>query len=292
MKKIKQEIKQKLFFLVPGIFKKKVKDFYYDTLIYPIYRLKYLIYYGKIDFFDSIAIETTTYCNLRCKNCPNSIYERGILKNKKMMDINLFKKIIDDLSKAGYRGNLMLHFYGEPLTDERLPNLVKYSRKKLPLATIQINTNGFLLTIENYRNLIRSGVNKFFITQYVNIMPIGVKEVLYYLNRRPKKENKIEYRVLGEDIGLSNRGGEINVKKVVDFERPICTYPNVGMHIDYEGNVVLCCNDYHSSVKLGNVKKEDIVKIWNSGFYKKLRNEIRARKYRLKICKKCVGIIR
>ena len=51
------------------------------------------------DSFDqvhTIYIETLTACNLRCSYCPNSVYERGLMKNNEEMDTELFYKIIDE----------------------------------------------------------------------------------------------------------------------------------------------------------------------------------------------------
>ena len=284
------KIKQKIFSLIPKIFQPKIRNFYYDNIVYPIYFLKYKINYGTWDFFDSIAIETTTYCNLRCTNCPNSKYARGLLENKKLMDITLFKKIINELAGIKYRGWILLHFYGDPLTDERLPNLVYYIKKTIPKSKIQINTNGFLLTISMYKKFISLGVKQFLITQYGANMPLSIKKIFEYLKTRPRKENKIFYRVLEEDLALSNRGGEIEVKKVADFERPICIYPNTAVQVDYFGNVILCCNDYHSSIKFGNLKNEKLIDIWSKPAYKKIRKELRKYIFKLPICRKCVGL--
>jgi radical SAM protein with 4Fe4S-binding SPASM domain len=168
---------------------------------------------------------------------------------------------------------------------------VFYTRKKLPKAEIQINSNGYLLTTEKYKKLVKAGVDKFLITQYKDKMPPEAKKTFEYIKNN-KIENKIIYRVLGEDIKLSNRGGEIKINKgrAVDYDRPICAYPNTAVHIDYQGNVVLCCNDYHSSVIFGNLKNEKLINIWNKESYKRLRKELKEGIFKLPICKKCVGI--
>ncbi|MEK6875352.1 MAG: radical SAM/SPASM domain-containing protein [Nanoarchaeota archaeon] len=283
------DMNRKIYSLMPEVIKKMVKDIYYDYILHSIYSLMYFIRYGFFDFFDAIAIETTTYCNLRCENCPNSKYTRGLKGNTKLMDTNLFNKIINELAEINYRGTILLHFYGEPLTDKRIPYFVQYIKKKLPKSFIQINTNGFLLTLPLYKELLKSGLDRFFITQYTSVKPKNIDKIISYLKDKPKKDNLINYRVLGKDIGLSNRGGEIKVDKCVDFERPICLYPTTAIHIDYFGNLVLCCNDYHSSVIFGNIKNEKLLNIWDKPSYKKLRKELRKKNFYLSICKKCVG---
>ena len=283
------KIKQYIYTLLPRPLQKVVKSIYFDGLIYPLYKIRYRFHYGAWDFFDSIAIETTTYCNLRCKNCPNSLYDRGTLKNRKLMNMDIFKKIVNELAEVKYNGKILLHFYGEPLTDERLPSLVRYVREKLPESTIHLNTNGFLLTVDIYKKLIEAGASAFLITQYGEKMPKNVKKLFDYL-KASNFPNKIKYRVLGKDIALSNRGGELKIKKSTDYDRPVCTYPDNSVIIDYLGNIVLCCNDYHSSIKFGNLRGEKLVDIWNKASYKNLRKEVRKGIFKLPICRKCVGL--
>ncbi|MFH1358682.1 MAG: radical SAM/SPASM domain-containing protein [archaeon] len=281
-------IKSKIYSMLPKNMQKKTKSFYYDSILYPINKLKNKIKYGESDFFDTICIETTTHCNLRCDFCPNKIYERGTLKNKKLMDEELFKKIINQLAEVKFKGTIMPHFYGEPLTDERLTDWVSYIKEKLPKSRIEINSNGILLTPEIYKQLINAGADSFTISQYTPEMTEGMKQVFEYLKKRPK-ENKINYRVFKEDTAICNRGGEIEVKK--PWEKPLCTYPINFINIDYNGNMVICCNDYHSSIKLGNLNQERLIDIWFKPYYKNLRKSLRKGVYDLLICKRCVGEI-
>ncbi len=280
------KVKKVLYKFVPSPFKKSVKNFYYGRILFPFHSLKHKFLYGEWDFFDTIAIETTTYCNLRCKFCPNSKYERGLLENKKLMDADLFKKIIDDLSEIRFRGNVDLYYYGEPLTDERLPEFVEYARKKLPKANIEINSNGFLLTLEIYKVLVEKGLDKINVTQYTKVEPQGTLKVMHHLNTHHNMKKIITYRVLNENE-LSNRGGEIELEVSPNYERPICRYPNAPQSIDYAGNWVLCCNDYHSTVKFGNLRHESLMDIWKKLYFKKIRKETRNGIFNLPICKEC-----
>jgi len=293
-KAIKKErnIKGYIYARLPfsGKFKKQLKNFYYDFIAWPIQKFKNKVNYNMWDFFGAVDIDTITYCQLRCKFCPNSKYERGLLKNKKIMDINLFKKIINELAEINYKGIIRPFFYGDPLTDERMPDLIKYVKKKLPKSKVYLNTNGVALTIKLYKQLYDAGIDYLMISQYTNEMLPNIKILFNYLKTRPKKENKTKYRIFNEKtIAISNRCGEIEIKNKVD--RPFCAYPgHYDLNIDYEGNVILCCNDYHSSVKFGNIKNEKIIDIWKKPHFYKLRKEVRTGTYKLPICRKCVGI--
>ena len=57
--------------------------------------------------------------------------------------------------------------------------------------------------------------------------------------------------------------------------------------INHKGAFVMCCNDYHNIVKLGNIKDNKLIDIWNSSHYKKIRNISRKRLLMFPICKSC-----
>ncbi|MBN2420739.1 radical SAM protein, partial [Candidatus Woesearchaeota archaeon] len=125
--------------------------------------------------FPHIAIELNTSCTRRCSYCPNSIYDRGLIKNEKLMKEQLFKKIINELSADKYFGIVNFSFYGEPLLDKRLPRLVKYTREKLPNANLQVTTNGDLLNLDLYKKLAEAKIDKILITRHDPTVPEGVK---------------------------------------------------------------------------------------------------------------------
>jgi radical SAM protein with 4Fe4S-binding SPASM domain len=163
--------------------------------------------------------------------------------------------------------------------------------KRVPKAKININTNGFLLTIPIYEDLIKRGANMIYISEYTK-MPPKVKELFEYIREKKIKNHKIKYRRFSdstEEFAIYNRGGEIKTEK--KLVRPPCIYSQQGFYIDYKGDVVLCCNDYHSSVTFGNLKEKTIMEIWNSKKFKKIRKELWKKNFSiLPICKKCVGL--
>jgi radical SAM protein with 4Fe4S-binding SPASM domain len=57
------------------------------------------------------------------------------------------------------------------------------------------------------------------------------------------------------------------------------------------GDVIVCCHDYHNTIKFGNVKKEKLMDIWNKQGYRELRRELRKGIQRYDLCKNCVYMI-
>ncbi len=85
---------------------------------------------------DFIQIETCNRCNLQCFSCGRS---NRVNETKKDLTLKNFKKIIDQLP---HLKQLDLSVVGEPLLNNRLPDIIKYATKKRIQTTI--NTNGTL----------------------------------------------------------------------------------------------------------------------------------------------------
>lgn len=243
-------------------------------------QIHYLFRYGTTDFFQDIDIEINTSCNRRCSYCPNSIFDRGLIENEKLMPTNVFLKVVDELAHIGFDGEISPIHFGEPLLDKRLPDLIRYMRDHLPKARIIIFSNGDLLDKSRYHVLCEAGVSEFRITQHGKTTPLGIRELL-----DAELDVPITCNVLTK---FNNRGGLIEVSPVTRQKYPNC-FLYESLTIDYAGNVILCCNDYHSSVIFGNVEQETLLHIWNNPKYKKLRKMLQKRSYNLPICQKCVG---
>ncbi|MFH1638664.1 MAG: SPASM domain-containing protein [Candidatus Woesearchaeota archaeon] len=247
------------------------------------YKVWNLARYGSHDFFNAVLIETSTACNRKCSYCPNSIYDRGDIKNNKLMDIQLYKKIIDELAEINFAGYIKPFNFNEPLLDKRLAEIARYTRKKLPRCIIHVATNGDFLTLKKYEELISAGVDSINITTHTKEMPRHIKDLFSKLKRR-KEKVKVQYISITED-SLVNRGGLVDVKPGTVLPR--CVTPPITIHINYTGDVFLCCNDYFCKYTFGNAAKEKLLDIWNNPKYKKTRKELYSGKYKYDICRKC-----
>jgi 2-deoxy-scyllo-inosamine dehydrogenase (SAM-dependent) len=184
------------------------------------------------DSFDQVHtlyIETLTACNLRCSYCPNSVYERGLIKNNQEMETKLFYKIIDELAELNWVGDIQPHSYGEPLLDGRLPSFCSYIREK-----------------QGYDNI----------------------EFTY---------TRLKY--------INSRGGLVDVDE--GKLRQECNYPDHHVGISFDGQILICCNDYLNEAKVGNIKDEKLIDIWQKPIYKDIRTNISSGNFTLDICKNC-----
>ncbi|MBI3956646.1 MAG: radical SAM protein [Candidatus Kerfeldbacteria bacterium] len=236
--------------------------------------------YGRTDIFTALDIETNARCNLQCSYCPVSEFDRG---NHYMPD-QLFRKIIDDLAAFPftYKGRLSPHFYGDPLIDVRLPELMRYAHQKLPQAKIIIHTNGIKLTVANYRELVAAGITGFLITRHMRHLP---KPVLDILQDEPGAKKYITVQTL-DKVGLFNRGGNKPVK--TPHVSKSCYYVSDEIAVDYRGYVV-CTNDFFVREAFGNVNERSLGAIWWDPEFVSVRQRLRNGDQCLTHCRESLG---
>ena len=73
-----------------------------------------------------------------------------------------------------------------------------------------------------------------------------------------------------------------------NIKRKPCVTIWTELYVDWEGNVVLCCDDWNSSTVLGNLKKQSIEDIWRGDKLRQIRNAHKSREfYKVPLCSKC-----
>jgi len=80
------------------------------------------------------------------------------------MSGTLFRKIVLELKTLHFTGIFRPHFYNEPLLDERLPDLMQFTKRHLPYCRIHLFSNGDFLTDQSIKTLIAAGVDEFHVT--------------------------------------------------------------------------------------------------------------------------------
>jgi len=245
------------------------------------------IFYKKIQ---RIVFENFNYCNRTCSFCVNSIIDRR--SNKIIMNDFDFNNLIEELSNNNYSNTIAIGRYSEPLsmllTFERLMVI----KKRLSEAKIIINTNGDYLNIDMIRELDNYGVNELKIMVYLpekvmfnkfnaewfslsKLYEIGLpfnltneSDSILYFNIRHTGQMKISLRC--ENYSNPNhgcdRGGSLPRLSSSKRLQP-CFAPYFEINIDYNGNVLPCCNivsDYlpHKDFILGNISNNTLYEIY------------------------------
>ena len=102
-------------------------------------------------------------CNFKCSYCifPVEPAKRGFISDTVVMDLDLFKRCIDDFSRFP-RKIKVLRFVGigEPLLHKDIAEMVDYAVSKEIASVVEILTNGALLTPRLSDALIAAGLSR------------------------------------------------------------------------------------------------------------------------------------
>ena len=104
----------------------------------------------------SISAELTNYCNLHCPECSSG--SGKMQRERGYMDIELFNKIMNELSPYLY--NINLYFQGEPMLH---PKFFSFIENSINTQTV-VSTNGHFLSYENAEKIVKSGLSKLIIS--------------------------------------------------------------------------------------------------------------------------------
>lgn len=122
----------------------KSADIWYRKKI--IQYIKWFQKQDTIPMFQQVMLETINRCNGTCAFCPaNREDERRPFKK---MSESLIDKIIKELKKLNFKGNIYLNVNNEPFMDTRILSIAKKIKETLPQVKINLITNGTLLTKE------------------------------------------------------------------------------------------------------------------------------------------------
>ncbi len=236
-----------------------------------------------------IEIETINKCNGICSFCPVNI--RDDIRRKEIMSETLFMKIVDELHDLDYSGRIALFSNNEPLLDKRIIKFSEILRKEVPKAQIHMFTNGTLLSIDIFSELIKY-LDELIIDNYDQELLLipqvkKIKEYVEDLNDlQIRKKVKILLRKPNEF--LSSRGGDApNRHKIIDVSNEVCALPFCQMVVRPSGKISLCCNDPYGKYSLGDLNKESILEVWNGEKFSSVRKKIKCGRKNEKHCEKC-----
>ncbi len=263
-------------------------------------------------------MEISSFCNRKCWFCPNLTIDRR--SSNVFMPKKMYLKAVQELSEIEYSNIYTFTRYSEPLSNDRIYERISQVRKLLPYAQLRLNTNGDYLAFNTIEKLYVSGLDIIEIQIYSNnvkekfqkekirnsikstIKRIGLekissseirenefqvwKEILY--------KNSLLIIIIGRDFKkiLLNRAGLLNTGNNREYRIEPCYAPFINFIVDYNGNVMPCCNmrsdsEMHQKFILGNIRNNSIYEIYNSQRSNSFRNEIFRFSPKPLTCKSC-----
>jgi len=242
------------------------------------------------NMFNTISLQTRTGCNHHCRYCPVSnpkVNLYGGAGNGREMDMDLFRKILEELARMRFKGIIIPYLMNEPLLDNRIPHLVRMIREKCPDAFVFVQTNGILLDEKFIGESINAGLDEIIINDYsekrhiiskINRMKIS-KEHLGHLTVEKRNQNE----------RLTNRAGSVDIYPTLPapLEMP-CYRPFRQMHVTFDGRCILCCQDWEFAHVLGDVRSNSLAEIWRNEHYHQLRcSLLKGERVKFPLCSKC-----
>lgn len=108
----------------------------------------------------TIYLDPCGACNFSCGFCPCNNADFRNQDRHKMMSMELFHKIVDDLSAFRQKIRVInLYCFGEPLLNKNIPAMARLLREREVCDEIMLVTNGSLLTPEYNRELASCGID-------------------------------------------------------------------------------------------------------------------------------------
>lgn len=222
--------------------------------------------------FSWLDMNLTELCNRACVFCPR--VDPAVYPNQNLhMSVPLMRKLTDEMRALNYEGCTVFCGYGEPLLH---PQLIELSSCFDADLRLEVVTNGDRLKPALIEDLYRAGVDFFVVSMYDGphqvehfkrmFEDVGAAANQYILRDRWHTDED------GFGLKLTNRAGMVSIgqQDPVDVTKP-CHYPAYSMTVDWNGDVLLCVQDWHKKVKLGNLYAQTLLEIWRSKALHKIR---------------------
>ncbi len=221
-----------------------------------------------------IELSLTDYCNLKCPICPHA--DPKYPNNLVFMPTSVIDRIIVGLKNMRFGGLISLSGYGEPTFH---PQMIEFVQKLSKICMVDIVTNGTTLNSWMLSKLLLSGINKILVSAYSEKVALDMTDLF-----KDVSPNKYEIRPRYiKNFKVTNRGGCMKGHG----NRNPCWYLAYSMMIDYNGDVMLCPQDFSRDVRYGNVMGLDLKEIWTSHEMTKRRFELFDGRHKIRPCTKC-----
>lgn len=241
----------------------------------------------KAPLFKLVEIETINRCNGSCSFCPVNC--KNDPREKHIMSEDLFYSIIKQLEDMKYTGRLSLFSNNEPFLDERIIVFSRFAREHLPYARIHMFTNGTLLTLEKFKEIIPY-LDELIIDNYTQDLHLikPVQEIKDYCENNPHLIQKVSVVLRKPNEILTSRGGAApNRTEKESYPLIPCAFPFQQLIIRPTGEISLCCNDALGQYTMGDLTKESILDVWYGKKYIDIRKKIAEGRKNIKICQEC-----
>ncbi len=273
------------------------------------------------DYPLQLDAELSNICNLDCPMCFRRKEEYNKRHNVRLMDFELFKKIIDQIGCNVPA--LRLSLRGESTLHPKIVDCIKYAKAK-GIKEVSFLTNGSKLAEEFFEELLLAGVD------WITISVDGTYEK-YEQIRRPLKFEKTLQKVKSTKKVKEKHNAHRPVIKIqsiwsairdnpeefyktfaphvdliafnplIDYlgkdedhlieyiEHFCCPQPYQRLIVGADGIAMMCTNDEENTEYIGNVNEDSIYEIWHGERLNAIRELHKKRDgfMEIPVCRKC-----
>ncbi len=241
------------------------------------------------------AVEVCADCNLECSMCHHPQMRRP----KGKMPFELWKRCADQIADISPGTQGWFSFCGEPLLEPILLLRMSAYGKSVGLHSLNINTNGMLLTpdlaepiVDSGVNLVVFGIDGFSKQSYELIRVGGNRDELYanvehFLAARQARSTgpdvQVQFIEMDENAHeleeftryWTERGATVKVRRQLSWggnlktslcvpneERIPCPWAVTMMHVLWDGRVPRCPGDTEGEEGPGNAWDEPLIDLW------------------------------
>jgi radical SAM protein with 4Fe4S-binding SPASM domain len=269
----------------------------------------------------ALQIEVTNACNFRCLMCPFHGPEKTSDRAIGFIQPDQYRDIVTQFRNFG--GLLVIpQGAGESFLHPEFPDLLKFTRQTLGLS-VAFNTNGTHLTPETASDLIDLKIDEIGFSvdalypETFRAITGGdlqqVEEALMTLVSLKKQRNAekpfIRVLLVAQQANLNEvdayirrwlpvvdevviQARRVNAGRMLESPRTEprkpCRHLFDTVFIQWDGDMVICCEDWESRTSIGNVFHQPLRDLWRSRTMKQYRAMQRAGVYtQPSICRDC-----
>lgn len=241
-----------------------------------------------------VEVSESGTCNRKCVFCPRS--DPDYPNVQEFIQPELISKLASELSALQYSGIFLFSGFVEPMLDKKIFDHIKVVRKYLPIARIEMVTNGDVLNIVRLKRLFESGLSTILISVYDSAEDAARFNTMCIDAGLDDKQFVIRHRYLPEEqsfgITMNNRAGMMAAATyaIAALREPItdpCYYPHYTFFMDYLGDVLLCPHDWGKKKILGNMFRQSFREIWLSKTFMGSREMLANANRRISPCNEC-----
>lgn len=257
-----------------------------------------------------INIETTNICPAHCVICPRDEYKQ----KKQSMNIDLYKKIIDDAAQYSIE-TLDTCGFGDPFYDKYLEERLVYAKKKIPNIKTYVSSTMFnvaLWDVFKYIDILKIsfyGMNPSVYKKMHNlpgqdalITILDIRESCLYqpymiglfveteINKHETQEwiNFWEPRLNEVFVWKPHNWVDYRNYRPMKVEKRTCGRPlNGPLYIHVDGTVSPCCWDINKRLKIGDMNIQTIGEVMKSDEFKKIQEAHLSNNFEDLICNNC-----